>query len=72
MKRIRMDLTFENEDPLNDLVEEAERRYMSALVINEGELNEERGFFSLEDCHHNTGGPCVITDRWETGRGKVI
>lgn len=72
MKRLRMDLTFENEDPLNDLVEEAVRRYMSALVINEGQDNEERGFFSLEDCHHDTGEPCEITDRWEAGRGKVI
>ena len=72
MFRLRMDLAFNDHDALNDLLEEAERRYLSAIVINEGEPNEERGFFEVEDCHHNTGGPCEITDRWETGRGKVI
>ncbi len=74
IKRFRADIAYDDADPLNDLVEEARRRIGSAIVINEGEENEERGFFDVEDCGHNETPPipCIVTERWEAGRGKVI
>lgn len=74
LKRFRADIAFESSDPLNDLVEEARRRIGGGVVINEGGENEERGYFSVEDCGHNDTPPtpCVITEKWEVGRGKVI
>ena len=71
MFRLRMDLAFDNQDALNDLLEEAERRYTQAIIINEGHDNEERGYFEVEECHHDTGEPCEKIARWEVGRGKV-
>ena len=43
-----------------------------AVVINEGQFNEERGFISHERCGHRIGEPCEEIARWEVGRGKVI
>ena len=79
LKRFRADIAYETnlegEAPeLNDLVEEARRRILAGVVINEGEDNEERSYFSVEDCSHNETPltPCVVTEKWEAGRGKVI
>ncbi len=74
IKRFRADIAYDDADPLNDLVEEARRRIGTAVVINEGQDNEERGYFEVEDCGHNDvpPTPCVVTERWEAGRGKVI
>ncbi len=74
LKRFRADIAYEDFDALNDLVEEARRRIMGATVINEGQPNEERGYFSVEDCAHNDTppGPCVVTEKWVVGVGQVI
>ncbi len=74
IKRFKADIAYDDADPLNDLVEEARRRIRGAIVINGGEDNEERGYFEVEDCGHNETPPtpCVVTERWEAGRGKVI
>ncbi len=74
LKRFRADIAYDDSDPLNDLVEEARRRIGAAIVINEGQDNEERGYFEVEDCGHNETPPtpCVVIERWEAGRGKVI
>lgn len=74
LKRFRADIIYEDSDPLNDLVEEARRRIGSSIVINEGLPNEERSYFEVEDCGHNGTPPvpCVVTERWESGRGQVI
>ena len=74
LKRFKADIAFDDADPMNDLVEEARRRIMDGVVINEGQDNEERGFFITEDCGHNDTPPtsCVVTEKWEVGRGQVI
>ena len=48
--------------------------FQNAVVINEGEDNEERGFIQVEECHHDEAPPqpCVVAGRWEVDRGKVI
>lgn len=81
LKRFRADIAYqvneEGEAPdLYDLIEEARRRIGAAIVINEdGEDSiEERGYFLVEDCGHDEVPPvpCVVTEKWEAGRGKVI
>ena len=74
LKRLRADIIYSDFDPLNDLVEEARRRIGDSLVINEGLPNEERSFFSVEDCGHDDTPPtpCVVTERWEAENGQVI
>ncbi|KKL14912.1 hypothetical protein LCGC14_2510900, partial [marine sediment metagenome] len=44
------------------------------IVVNEGLINEERSYFEVSDCGHseNPPVPCVITEKWEAGRGQVI
>ncbi len=72
-KRIRLNLAFNDEDPRDDIVEEVLRHLGDAVVIEEGQVNEERGYILLEDCYHNSPNePCIKTDRWEVGKGKVI
>ncbi len=76
--RIRCDIVYkpdsEGEAPeLYDLVEEARKRVDAGVVINEGEDNEERGYFIVEECNHGQPNqPCVVRERWETGHGQVI
>ena len=73
LKQIRINLAFEDEDPQGDIVEEVLRHIDSAIVIQEGEINEERGYVELLDNNHNNPNqPCNVTARWEVGRGKVI
>ena len=74
LKRFRADIIYSDFDPLNDLVEEARRRIGDSIVINEDLPNEERSFFSVEDCGHDGTPtiPCVITERWEAGNGQVV
>ena len=77
--RFRADIVYEpdseEEAPeLYDLIEEARRRIDAGIVINEGEDNEERGYFSVEECRHDEipNAPCTVREKWETGRGQVI
>ncbi len=76
--RLRADVAYpgtqEGRDALNDLIEEARRRIGTAIIINEGEANEERGYFEVEECLHTDfpPGPCTIIEKWEAGRGQVI
>lgn len=48
--------------------------FQQAVVINEGQENEERGFIVFEKCYHDQTPTeaCEIIARWEVGRGKVI
>jgi len=72
LKKISLVLRFETEDSRADIVEEVLRHFEDAVVILEGEPTEQRGYVELEDCGHNVpNSPCVVTDRWEVGRGKV-
>ena len=71
--RIRMDLAFEE---FNKEKAEQARKLLApflknAVVINEGEDNEERGYIEIENCGHDEGKPCTVLARWEVGRGKV-
>lgn len=69
---ITLDLAFETEDPRDDIVKEVLRRFPDAIVINKGQVNEERGYMNLVACRHGAHNePCTEIERWEVGRGKV-
>ncbi len=48
--------------------------FQNAVVINEGELNEERGAIEVHKCYHDTEPtrPCELVARFEVGRGQVF
>jgi len=44
------------------------------VVINEGKIEEERGYIEIERCGHRLDPPqgCEVIARWEVGHGRVI
>lgn len=72
--RLRVDLDFPPEvkqyaEQIRDFLVQL---YTHAIVINEGENNEERGFIDIERDGHRLGLPCNTIARWEVGKGRVI
>ena len=72
--RLKVDLNFPPE-----VVQYVERLrvmlvqlYTHAVVINEGQGNEERGFIEIQRCGHEIGEPCEKIARYEVGRGRVF
>lgn len=51
--RIRVDLAFEEEDPALDVYDKALDHIDKAVIINPGQLNEERGYIEVQRCYHN-------------------
>lgn len=51
--RIRIDLAFTDKDPCDDILDKARGHLHDAIVINPGQLDEERGYASLEKCYHD-------------------
>ena len=73
--RIKMNLAFPSTATLSDLQKVRGLLapvFRNSVVINEGLANEERGFILLEECYHDESAPCIILERWETGRGRVF
>ena len=68
LRRIRVDLAFQSEDPALDILDKALDHFPEAKTINPGQPNEEHGFIVLEDCHHNDGvpNPCIVKQRYVT------
>jgi len=75
--RIKQDLTvparvaIDNPDKVQELRDILGWFFEQAVVINEDQLNEERGFIDLERCGHRLEQSCERIERWEVGRGKV-
>ena len=42
-----------------------------AIIVNEGQENEERGYIALIKHGHRSKLKCETVARWEIGRGKV-
>lgn len=72
--RIRMDLAFpESAEQYADQIRDALLPlYQNAVVINEGGVDEERGYIEVEECRHDEGESCTLIARWEVGLGRVI
>ena len=51
--RIRIDLAFTDEDPLNDILEHAVRSLPDAHTLNPGTDLEEKGYIVTEYCYHD-------------------
>ena len=65
LKRVKIDLSFDNEDIALSLITYAKKLSSKAVNINEGQPNEEIGFIELIDCGHIEGKPCEVLDRVE-------
>lgn len=72
--RIRMDLCLPPEAAnYADQIRDALTPFLTnAVVINEGQDNEERGYIDVERCGHSLGLGYEKVARWEVGKGKVI
>lgn len=64
--RIRIDLAFEKEASINAISKTAHDHLKKAIIINEDQENEERGYIILERCFHDEDPalPCEITEDW--------
>lgn len=65
--RIRIDLAFTDKDPCDDILDKARDHLAQAIVINPDQLDEERGFITLEKCYHdeNPARPCEVIEHLE-------
>jgi hypothetical protein len=63
--RVRIDLSFDNEDDARSFMDYAKTLTDKAVSINEGEVNEEISFCDLELCGHDEGLPCEKLERLE-------
>ncbi len=63
--RVRVDLSFENEDDARAVMSAAKGLTGQAVSINEGAVNEEVSFCDLEICRHDEGLPCTRLERVE-------
>lgn len=76
--RIRIDLTLPPEvrenypEKLAEVKDLLIKALDLAVIINEGQDNEERGFFEVERCGHRIDEPCEVILRYEVGKGQVI
>ncbi|MBA7668784.1 hypothetical protein ES703_76900 [subsurface metagenome] len=59
--RVKIDLSFQDWDAVNDIVDKATDHLGEAVTINPGQPNEERGFIRTEECHHDESPsiPCT-------------
>ena len=65
MHRVRMDMSFDNEEDAQTLMTVTKQLSVRAVSINEGRDNEEISFCELEICHHDEGLPCEKLERVE-------
>ncbi len=63
--RVRLDLSFESEADAQSLMDYAKNQSNKAVIINEGQDNEEIAFCDLEICRHDEGLPCTRLERVE-------
>ena len=65
--RVRLDLTFppQFEGIARGIFTFAQQQIGKAVVINEGQDNEERGFVDFVRCGHRLGLPCDKLERQE-------
>ena len=66
--RIRLDLAFDDEDPVRDIIDKAQDNLADAVTINPGQDNEEKGFIIIEHCFHdeNPPQPCQVIIHYQT------
>ncbi|MBA7676164.1 hypothetical protein ES703_84405 [subsurface metagenome] len=64
---LRIDCFFADQDSLNDILEELERRKPDMKVIHPGELNQEWSVIDVIKNHHdiNPNQPCEEISHWD-------
>jgi len=63
--RVRLDLSFDNKEDAQALMDYAKDLSEKVVSLNEGKVNEEIAFCDLEMCRHDEGLPCISLERIE-------
>lgn len=65
--RIRVDLAYPEDLNPKTILAFTKNLMPSAVVINSGQPNEERGSITLEKCYHDEtpNQPCEIIENWQ-------
>lgn len=69
--RVRIDLSFDNDDDAKPLMEYAKSLSSRAISINEGQNNEEIAFCDYELCGHDEGNACQRIERIEIKKARL-
>ena len=65
--RIRIDLAYPEDSNPKAILAHTKSLMPGAIVINPGQLNEERGYIILEACYHDEDPtkPCEVIESWQ-------
>jgi len=66
--RVKIDLSFEQREHAQEIMDFASARSGNAVSIREGSEEEEISYCDLELCGHDEGLPCTRLDRIEIRR----
>lgn len=64
--RIKIDMMFETNDPVDDISDKCRDFESLALTINQGQPNEYHSSITTQQCFHNTDplAHCIIVYHW--------
>ena len=63
--RVRLDLSFDNKEDADSLMETAKKLQGKAVSINEGKPEEEIAYIDYHLCGHDEGKSCQKIERME-------
>ena len=64
--RVRIDLAFADSANPGKIRDYGKKLLKHAIIINEGQINEERGYIMVEKCYHDEHPtkPCELLGTW--------
>ena len=65
--RVRLDLAFADSTNPGKVRDHGKKLLSKAVIINEGQENEERGYIMVEKCYHDEdpAKPCELLGTWQ-------
>lgn len=71
--RVRIDLSFSERDPAEDIYEKALEVFPEARTTNEGSEQEEIGYLRLERCYHDEDRSkcCDLIEQYLTSQPPI-
>lgn len=66
--RIRVDLAYPEDTNPKAILAKAKDLLYTSVIINPGQINEERGYITLEKCYHDDDPtkPCEVIQQYYT------
>lgn len=64
--RVRIDMAFPDTTNPGKMRDYGKKLLNQAVIINQGQINEERGFVMVEKCYHDEdpAKPCDVLGTW--------